>query len=126
MNVDKLRLALKVAEIKAEQDLLDQSIWVSQEECGTTACFAGHWALEQGMKVDSTYDRVIEEDGMESHLCDWAQKDLGLTSSEADLLFYHSEDLQDLQVYVRQIISRVHLSEAERDRATEDTIGSIP
>lgn len=88
----------------AHREALDMGTWVSptpdglgltsledlEEECGTTACYAGWHAARLGHTFDEDGE-VWMPDGGYVHVAELARKDLGLTDSAAYSLFEHTD-----------------------------------
>lgn len=69
-------------------------------ECGTTACYAGWYALLAG-RVFSGYGHLLS--GGRQDVPRFAAKGLGLTPDEAYALFYDADDLADVRKAVFEI-----------------------
>lgn len=120
-NVDLLNRTL--AHIEANPDEWDQHTWRRKTECGTAMCFAG-WAVtfsggqwtEPAVEIPDPigYDRshflTAEPEDYADEACnaaipvdDRACRVLGLTSKQADRLFWGGNTLADVREIVAEI-----------------------
>jgi hypothetical protein len=99
--------------ILAEAEFVNMSDWISQkltedgEPCGTVGCIAGHCAMITFPKMSwkqttNRYWNVLvpvkdRESGEEINVEEEAQKALGLTSGEADILFTEWPDYVSIE-----------------------------
>lgn len=106
-----VELAQQVLEqIEEHPDTWDQGYWARETaSCGTTHCFAG-WAValaepdaQFAIDFDGLGTGVIRRDGEPWEIKDAAIDLLGLTSWQADAMFWHSTTLDELREYVRQL-----------------------
>jgi hypothetical protein len=107
LNVALLRKTMEHIEAHPEEH--DQATWV----CGSQMCFAGHAAvadgatLEPGMYMPNAMSEWLGT----THVSDYAQRALGLTSGEANRLFYADNSVEDLRVLVDDLIEKGHLAD---------------
>jgi hypothetical protein len=90
----------------------DQKYWFTQTECGTAACFAGWACLLSGYEVDRTqtmgsghdrFEYVVSESGnFAGHR---ARDILGLTETEASILFDSYNSREALQLMVKDLVN---------------------
>lgn len=102
INTPLLRKTLE--HITLNRSEWNQHVWfgfASSSHCGTAGCLAGHAAVLSGVPLAYTYSRhgnvgvpVMSQDGLP--LSAVAYRELGLTPSEADLLFYSHNSLENL------------------------------
>lgn len=97
-----------------EDRVVDMRWWVSEgkkshylaktaDECGTTCCCGGHYATMR-LKKYKTFAKYVED--KHSAIADFTQEGLGLTTNEAQILFYpperheleHRKDFQKLRL----------------------------
>jgi hypothetical protein len=114
-DIEALWLTLKETEEAAKKQLWDQSYWMAEMKCGTTGCFAGHYAISQGCvpaldshfyddktSINDTADCFTPE-GERVYIRSFAKEGLGLTEDEADALFEGDNTLSDLRLIIEAI-----------------------
>lgn len=141
--------------IQEKPEEWDQAWWAGEvrndegEVCGTSHCVAG-WAcaMNEAYKIDYASEslRVPETDplsykaqygeGMEgpnptpglsrASFSEVAERDLGLTTYEADGLFDGDNDLDDVLIHVQEIHARAKRQQAAFNRLAEELIASVP
>lgn len=119
-NVDLLRRTL--AHIETHPELWDQTRWRTEtENCGTAYCFAG-WAatLDGGqwysddpgsacgddllaVDEDGEYVMALKDGTLVTDIQARAERILGLTESQAEMLFYSLNTLDDLRGIVAEL-----------------------
>lgn len=72
----------------------DQSDWYRENECGTTACFAGWACILTGHNISAS-----------TNVRDTAIAALGLTSSEAWKLFFATNTRDTLRLMVKDLVN---------------------
>lgn len=101
--------------IEAHPEEHDQRVWLARTACGTRGCLAGHaillnvpasrlrwkWALRQG--GPNSMWGVITEDGVCTDPYIAAMEILGLSASEAGVLFHETASLEDLKMWVKRL-----------------------
>lgn len=86
--------------IKDHPETHNQSMYLSQNECGTAGCFAGWaWLLSgrEYLEIDSARDALRVFDG--------AQELLGLTDREAVALFSPVNSRSTLELMVKDLVN---------------------
>lgn len=106
-QLDRLEGALLHIQENPEQ--WDQLNWIIQDDCGTTACVAGHVVLREGHLVRSVWHYfdadgafgwltqvTVDGEWVSFNVRDVAQELLGLDSYRTALLFTSSNSLPEL------------------------------
>lgn len=121
-NLPLLRKAMEQIQVPGAWD---QTSWMHTDqasECGTAGCVAG-WAVTLTDKYELMYQRRDEHDpalsaemyveyvkdrdtGEEEFLETAAQRELGLTDDEAELLFMGNNSFRELNRQVKEIAAR--------------------
>lgn len=115
VNIENLKLGLKLVEEANERGEWVQETWLMQRECGTAGCFAGHWALHQGytpvwdLASGSEAACVILPSGERKTVSQVAQEDMGLNFSQAQALFDSDNTLEDLRLWVNRFAGEPQL-----------------
>lgn len=96
--------------------------------CNTAFCFAGHAALKTGFPappvngyepwVKSEYDPVAARP-VRTFVDEYAQKQLGLTWDQADVLFSGDNSLEDLETLVNAIIENPDIDQDDLLKAVD-------
>jgi hypothetical protein len=88
-----------LAWVEEHPDEWDQNDWHT--------CFAAHAALLAGGRWagpnPSVYNQMEEENGVFVHVRERAMRVLGLTARQADFLFIHATDLDDVRGVIANI-----------------------
>lgn len=97
-------LAHKVLDqIALHPELHNQAVWAKKTSCGTAHCFAG-WAVQiarvEPLIVDEIFFRFQNKSGNFISIGQEAERLLGITSSEADVLFAGDNYFEDLREMV--------------------------
>lgn len=111
-NVAKLEEVLDY--IRTHPDEHNQDTWGVKTDCGTTMCFAGtavHLSSEytltwrDGSHIGKGWEfvRGALKGGLVFSISDTAAEILGLTDEERCALFYTADNLDDLEVMVKNI-----------------------
>lgn len=120
VDVVALQKALEVTQERAEKGMHVQASWLGYEECGTTGCFAGNWALHRGCVPvwdtapwhtdpvppepgDDTY-LILTPRGERAKVDEWVKQDLGLSNRQALALFDGEITLAELEEIVGLIV----------------------
>jgi hypothetical protein len=114
MNKELLERTMQYIEDHPEEH--DQTMWFVQTPCGTTACFAGWACVLSGLKPDFTIqapfnyrpDITYHVEGTDEWVKPVAQKLLGLTHYDADTLFDASNTVEELKMYVKDLLNGEH------------------
>jgi hypothetical protein len=104
-EVNVAGLEVTMAYIEGHPDEHDQSVWARQRvNCATAMCFAGVWAALAGAEFVwpngaqlTSYCRIGET--VES-ISNYAERTLGLTSYDADVLFDETNTIGQLREMV--------------------------
>jgi hypothetical protein len=109
-NIPLIRKTLE--HIEAHPDEHNQAVWAKKTECGAQFCFAG-WAVMLAEEVEPFWvdfeengtlaSYVITSDGLKASIMEEAQKLLGLTECERNLLFMESYTLDELRSSIRRV-----------------------
>lgn len=114
VNVPELRKQLEF--ITFNRQAWDQGTWIdvpvevkSLEEadlwnCGTTGCLAGWTAIANGWRPTSSVAYTVKKDNAVDGVANVAARILGLTPSQAGLLFHGGLSLETLW-YVAEVIT---------------------
>ena len=89
IDVALLRKTLEYADAHPEGIRLD--VWAERTSCGTTACIAGTAAILAGHEIDwdtMSWRRQAYLTVAGEHIADVACKELGLTETQENQLFY--------------------------------------
>lgn len=84
--------------VTTHPELHDQEIWGEQKACGTTACIAGHAVMLAGCTPKWRQTGFgLQMSGVEGYddavfVGDVAQQLMGLSESEAERLFYYTDE----------------------------------
>lgn len=111
-------LARKVLEhIEAHPEEHAQAHFASKNECGTTACIAGHALLLSGAyRIDNfdgdEFDFFEASTGKLVLPSDTAQGLLGLTHDQREELFFALQDKDEALEYLRNLITDAERREA--------------
>jgi len=104
-NLPLLRKTLEWAEAEAEQprELSEwyQGSWITKRGCGTACCIAGKVAIDNGAvsldQIDAILQGVDFDDLFQGdYIGDFAKRELGLLEIEAEMLFFHSNNIDEL------------------------------
>lgn len=100
-NVELLERTIQF--IKDNPDKHDQTNW-----CGTSQCFAGWAATLSGWRAgsNSIFNSImIRDDGQRSTASEAAMAELGITLEDATTLFEAGNEVEDLELMVKDIIN---------------------
>lgn len=118
MTLD-IPLARKVLEhIEAHPEEHNQAYFAGRNECGTTACIAGHTLLVSGQYHLGAFDGeefefIQSATGEYVIASDTAQEMLGLTQDQRETLFFSLQDEGEALDYLRSLIEVAEAVEAQ-------------
>lgn len=74
-------------------------------ECGTAYCVAGYVAQLSGevVTMGGSWPRLVDDDGQDLAISEYAQAQLGLVTDEADALFAAANGLEDVEWVASQL-----------------------
>ena len=126
MTVNAEALERVMTHIKDNPRMWRQATYFTDRDvhdCGTTACFAG-WAVQfyaeqEGWKPReelfvATTARYYFKDGQPpedaSHVAEVAAEILGITDADADILFGGSNDMEQLETMVKNLLNNEEIT----------------
>lgn len=109
VNVELLQKTLDT--IKANPQHWNQKVW----HCGTSHCFAGFAELiANNLSVETGYEQIRAlklNSKLESHTGRYAEKLLGISDEDGDVLFYGYNTLSQLESMVAYLIEHGSLED---------------
>jgi hypothetical protein len=91
--------------IKDHPENHSQAVWVSETECGTTACFAGWTLLMTGARCFGLECLYGEDGRLIVDVPNAARRLLGIGIDDADVLFYQIKTCPALELAVKDLVN---------------------